>query len=46
MIFKAYLKELKIHLSLLIKKHKINFFFTKFQFTLKNRILNNNNVFK
>ena len=33
-------------MSLLIKKYKINFFFAKFQFTLKNRILNNNNVFK
>ena len=33
-------------MSLLIKKHKINFFFIKFQFTLKNQILNNNNIFK
>ena len=46
MIFKTYLKKLKVYLSLLIKKHKINFFFIKFQFMLKNRILNNNNVFK
>ena len=40
------MKKLKIHLLFLIKKHKINFSFAKFQFILKNRILNNNNVFK
>ena len=46
MIFKTYLKKLKVYLFLLIKKYKINFFFAKLQFILKNRILNNDNVFK
>ena len=27
MIFKTYLKELKIHLLFLIKKYKVNFFY-------------------
>ena len=46
LIFKIYLKELKMYLLFFEEEYKTNFFLIKLKLKFKNKIFNINNIFK